>query len=141
MLIWMIMPSLPGGLWELYQATFQVEHLEEALRLTKEMCQLFWDTKDGGFYFTAEDGSEELGARAKEIADMALPSGNSVAAWNLLHLAGLTGNVELEDAARGQLHAFGGAVDKCAPGHILLSVCSGFFPGAASGDCGSRGEG
>jgi uncharacterized protein YyaL (SSP411 family) len=114
---------LAWGLWELYQATFQVKHLEEALRLTKEMCQLFWDTEDGGFYFTAEDGSEELGARGKEIADMALPSGNSVAAWNLLHLAGLTGNGELEDAARGQLHAFGGAVES-APQAYTFYLCA-----------------
>ncbi|MDY6845369.1 MAG: thioredoxin domain-containing protein, partial [Thermodesulfobacteriota bacterium] len=49
----------------------------------------------GGFYFTGQ-GNEMLIIRNKEIYDGALPSGNSVAALNLLRLARMTGNVELE---------------------------------------------
>lgn len=114
---------LAWGLWELYQATFQVKYLEESLRITREMYELFWDPEDGGFYFAADNGSEELGVRTKEIVDMALPSGNSVAAWNLLHLARLTGNDALEDTAYRQFHAFGGAVAR-TPQAYTFYLCA-----------------
>jgi uncharacterized protein YyaL (SSP411 family) len=100
---------LSWGLIELYRATFNPYYLEEAITQAKEMQRLFWDEEDGGFFFTAED-EDELNMRTKEISDMAIPSGNSVAAWNLLQLAGLTGNEELEKLAHRQMHAFGGAV-------------------------------
>ena len=54
---------------------------------------------------------------------MALPSGNSVAAWNLLHLARLTGNDALEDTAHRQLHAFGGAVAR-TPQAYTFYLCA-----------------
>lgn len=114
---------LAWGLLELYQATFQVGYLEDAIGLTREMRNLFWDPEDGGFYFTAKEGNEDLGTRAKEIADMALPSGNSVAAWNLLHLARLTGNSELKNTAQRQLHAFGGAAAE-APQAYTFYLCA-----------------
>ncbi len=102
---------LSWGLLELYQATFAPEYLKEAVSLTKEMGELFWDEEQGGYFFTERDG-DLLGIRPKEIGDLAMPSGNSVAAWNLLHLARLTGSGEFEENAQGQLHAFGGAVAK-----------------------------
>ncbi len=40
---------------------------------------------DGGFFLTADDG-EPLLVRTREVYDGALPSGNSVAAMNLVRL-------------------------------------------------------
>ncbi|WP_371380515.1 thioredoxin domain-containing protein [Sporomusa aerivorans] len=77
------------GLLEVYETTFNPQYLRQALELSKEMIDLFWDKDDGGFYFTGHDG-EELLLRPKEIYDGALPSGNSVAALALLKLARLT---------------------------------------------------
>ena len=128
------------GLWELYQATFQVKYLEESLRITREMYELFWDPEDGGFILQLM-----MVVRARcpdqEIVDMALPSGNSVAAWNLLHLARLTGNDALEDTAHRQLHAFGGAVARTPQAYTFYLCALDFSLRAASGDRGSRGEG
>ncbi len=39
------------GLIDLYEATFDAAYLKEAKRLTHEMLRLFWDEKNGGFFF------------------------------------------------------------------------------------------
>jgi len=77
------------GLLDLYEATFKVLYLENALRLANEMVDLFWDDTNGGFYFTADD-AETLLFRPKEIYDGAIPSGNSVAALDLVRLSHIT---------------------------------------------------
>ncbi len=110
------------GLMELYQATFEVQYLEDAIRLTREMYDLFWDDESGGFFFTAIEG-DELPTRPKEIADGAVPSGNSVAAWNLLHLARLTGDGNFEELSQRQLRAFAGAAE-AAPQACTFYLCA-----------------
>ena len=89
---------LVWGLIELYEATFKAGYLQQALKLTNEMLDLFWDDKSGGFYLTAND-NEDLFFRSKEIYDGATPSGNSVAALNLLRLGRLTAKTEFEEKA------------------------------------------
>lgn len=54
--------------------------------------------------------SEELLAKTKEIYDGAIPSGNSVAAMNLLRLAALTGDYSLQEKAHRLFQAFGGEI-------------------------------
>jgi uncharacterized protein YyaL (SSP411 family) len=99
---------LAWGLIELYEAGFETRYLEAALALSRAMLAHFEDEAGGGF-FTSADDAEELLFRHKEVYDGALPSGNSVAAWNLLRLARLTGQNALEEAARRTLAAFGSA--------------------------------
>ncbi|MGD2246355.1 MAG: thioredoxin domain-containing protein, partial [Candidatus Aminicenantes bacterium] len=86
------------GLIELYQTSFKTKHLERALRLQEEFIAHFWDTKDGGFFFTSDKG-EKLLVRKKEIYDGAIPSSNSVAFLNLIRLARLTADTDLEKKA------------------------------------------
>jgi hypothetical protein len=74
------------GLIALHRATGENRWLEEADKLQSEQNRLFTDPKNGGFFFTSHD-HESLLARAKEITDGAEPSGNSVAACNLVYLA------------------------------------------------------
>ena len=52
----------------------------------------------------------------KEIHDGAIPSGNSVAAFNLLRLAHLTGSASLQEKAETQLRAFAGEADRVPTG-------------------------
>lgn len=113
---------LVWGLLELYQATFMPDYLADALELTGQMQELFWDREKGGFYFTGSDATH-LPARPKEIYDGAIPSGNSVAALNLLRLARLTGNSKLEQSAAEQLRAFGGTV-AAAPAGCTFYLCA-----------------
>ncbi|MEW5899799.1 MAG: thioredoxin domain-containing protein, partial [Bacillota bacterium] len=100
---------LTWGLLELYGASFEPRYLYEALALTEQAKNLFWDEENGGFYFIGADG-EELLARPKEVYDGAMPSGNSVMLLNLLRLARLTGDSALEDLAARQVEAFAGEV-------------------------------
>jgi hypothetical protein len=100
---------LVWGLIELYEATFDVSYLEQALALNETMLDMFWDKQGGGLYFTGK-GNEPLIAQSKEIYDGALPSGNSVAASNFLRLARLTGNIDLEKRAERLVRAFASQV-------------------------------
>jgi len=86
------------GLIELYEASFDVRYLQTALELKKEMINHFWDNKNGGFYFTSDDG-DDLIVRQKEINDGAIPSGNSVAMLNMLRLGRITADTDLEEKA------------------------------------------
>jgi hypothetical protein len=94
------------GLIELYEATFESRYLEQALALSEQMLELFWDSERGGLFSTGTD-AEKLLIRPKEYGDGALPSGNSVAALNLLRLARMTGDVALEEKASALLESFG----------------------------------
>lgn len=87
---------LTYGLIELYESSFDVKYLEKAVKLNEDMINKFKDEKDGAFFMTMEEG-EELITRPKEFYDGAMPSGNSVAAYNILRLAKITGDFKLEE--------------------------------------------
>jgi uncharacterized protein YyaL (SSP411 family) len=93
------------GLIDLYEATFDGTYLAEAGRLAVLMRDLFWDGEAGGFFFTAL-GSEDLIIRTKEVYDGAIPSGNSVAALDLIRLGRLTATPEWESLAADLMSAF-----------------------------------
>ncbi|MCF7816941.1 MAG: thioredoxin domain-containing protein [Kiritimatiellales bacterium] len=99
------------GLLELYESTFDVQHLETALRYNDILTKSFVDVANGGYFMTAT-GAEELIVRPKEIYDGALPSGNSVQMLNLLKLARLTGRSGLEQQAVETGKAFSGSIDR-----------------------------
>ena len=71
------------GLIALHRATGEEQWLDSAKALTDTMIQLFWDSKNGGFYYTKAD-AKHLIVRTKKPFDSAIPSGNAVAAENLL---------------------------------------------------------
>lgn len=111
------------ALLELFFTTGGKKYLTLALELNEDMLRLFWDDEGGGLFHYGRDGEQHF-ARPKELYDGALPSGNSVAAYNLIRLARLTGNEQLQDIARRQLEAFGGTVAE-APSYysfFLLAV-------------------
>ena len=77
--------NLADGLFALYELTFEAKWLDQAVRIADRMIQLFWDSEDGGFYFTSTD-HESLITRTKDFFDNATPSGNSVAADVLVRM-------------------------------------------------------
>ncbi len=111
------------GLLGLYQATGEKHWLSEARALTDTMVELFWDDADGAFYFTLE-GAEHLLVRTKKPYDSAIPSGNAVAANNLLSLAELTGSGNYFELTEKTLKAFAGMMSKSSGGfmHMLLAA-------------------
>ncbi len=118
------------GLLDLYEATFDVRYLGEAIRLNDRMLELFRDKRNGGLFFTVKDG-EELLLRQKEIYDGAIPSGNSVAALNLLRLYRITGREDLGEAAREILKTFSGQVAAYPAGYTQLIQALDFRLGPA----------
>ncbi len=107
------------GLLELYEASFDVQYLRNALSLNKSLLKHFWDNEGGGFYFVA-DNSEKLLVRKKEIYDGAIPSGNAVAMLNLLRLGRLTGNTNLEEKAVEIGRAFSMQINQSPAAHTYL---------------------
>lgn len=96
---------LVWGLLELYESTYKPEYLKLAIRFNDDMLKLFWDEKEGGLFLYGSD-AEELVMRPKELYDGAIPSGNSVAAHNLIALARLSGESRLEEYASRQFEVF-----------------------------------
>jgi uncharacterized protein YyaL (SSP411 family) len=80
---------LVAALLDLYELDGEPRWLDEALRVQGWQEERFADAIHGGYFRTAHDG-EALLAREKPIDDGAIPSGNSVAALNLLRLHALT---------------------------------------------------
>ena len=96
---------LIAGLLDLYEVTFELRWLQEAIALQAIQDTHFWDNKNGGYFLTADD-AEQLLAREKPAYDGAEPSGNAVAAHNLLRLAEWTMNVNYRRRAQRCLRAF-----------------------------------
>ena len=119
------------GLIELYQTDFDPAWLRQALALSDAMVRHFADEEHGGFFFTADD-AEALLVRRKDAYDGAVPSGNSVAALNLLRLARLTGRTALESRADRTLRAFAGSIRRTPVAHtqflaaVDFAVAGGF---------------
>jgi uncharacterized protein YyaL (SSP411 family) len=101
-----------AALLDLYESTFEVAYLKKALVLESEMTRLFWDEKDGAFFFTGSDQKdrERLLARPKEAYDGVIPSGNSVAALSYYRLAEFTGKKEFRGRADVILKCFSGLI-------------------------------
>ena len=116
------------GLIDLYEATFNPVYLKEARKLTRNMLQLFWDDKDGGFFFVRAD-TQNLIFRRKELYDGALPSGNSIAALDLIRLGRLLMDRELEARAETIFKTFSGQISQlpnaCAQALIALDFAFG----------------
>ena len=87
-----------GGLLNLFAANSKQEYLDKSIRYTDFMLQHFWDDKEGNLFFTSDD-HEQLISRTKSFYDLAMPSGNSMAASNLLKLYHYTQNNSYLDRA------------------------------------------
>jgi uncharacterized protein YyaL (SSP411 family) len=94
-----------AGLLDLYEATFEPRWLLWADQLQRTMDRLFWDEEEGG-YFNSAAHAADLVLRLKDDYDGAEPSANSVAASNLLRLAGAFHDDDLRRRALRTLAAF-----------------------------------
>ena len=93
------------ALLDLYETQFDIGYLQTAVKLTEKQSELFADKEHGGFFSTTA-GDASLLIRMKEDYDGAEPSGNSVAALNLLRLAQMTDRQSFHELAAKTLHAF-----------------------------------
>ena len=96
---------LIAGLLDLYEADFDPGWLDRAMALQAVLDAHFWDEARGGYFLSADD-AEPLLAREKPAYDGALPSGNAVAAGNLLRLAEFTTRPEYRTRAEACFATF-----------------------------------
>jgi hypothetical protein len=108
-----------NGLLGLHVATKQRRWLDEALALNQKMFDLFHDKEAGGFFFTSHD-HEKLFARAKDQHDGAMPSGNSVAALNLVTLHRRTGEAKHRQQAEDAVRAFTASLKQSPDGMCTM---------------------
>ncbi len=94
-----------AGLIDLFEASGNLHWLGAARAMHDQLERRFWDDEQGGFFFTANDG-EDLLIRDKPSYDGAEPSGNSVAALNLLRLYEFTDEQRYREMAERVLAAF-----------------------------------
>jgi uncharacterized protein len=95
-----------SSLLDVFESSPKPEYLELAKDLSTHLIQHFWDPTHNSFYFTADD-HERLIIRPKNNYDLAMPSGNSVAANALLRLYHLTQTREFLTISTKIMESFG----------------------------------
>lgn len=88
------------ALLSLYDATLDTSYAKAADKMCQKVINDFWDHQHGGFYLYGAE-HEALILRPKETYDGAIPSGNSMMAYNLMRLCLLeedkTNLIEIRD--------------------------------------------
>ena len=115
--------SLIAALLDLYEATGKPDWLREAVALEEVLEEHYQDEENGGFFMTSDD-HEKLLAREKPSYDGAEPSGNSVAAMNLVRLHEFTTEDRYRETADRVFQAFDPILKKspAALSEMLLAL-------------------
>ncbi|MDP3980979.1 MAG: thioredoxin domain-containing protein [Chlamydiota bacterium] len=116
------------GLIELYQSTFNSRYLLEAVLLAQDMQKFFGDTQSGGFFLTGTD-APTLIIRSKDIYDGAIPSGNAIAALDLLILSAYTENASLTVNAQKIFSAYAYQILQNPNAYAQMLVAFDFYMG------------
>jgi len=110
-----------GACLDLYEATGDVVWLKRAVELQSDQDARYVDAQIGGYYLTPS-GGETLLVREKPAYDQAVPSGNSVAARNLLRLHDFTGDAKWRSMAERLFASLSFRVTRSPNGFPLLLV-------------------
>lgn len=102
----------------LYRATLDCKYLERAKSLCNKVLKDFGDSS-GGFYLYGND-HEELILRPKDTYDGAIPSGNSLMAYNLVRLSLLTDDEKIKAEAKKQLNFLMQRASQYPTNHAML---------------------
>ena len=103
---------------QLYRASLDTDHLKRAKQLCNKVISDFGDTS-GGFYLYGNQ-SEELILRPKETYDSAIPSGNSMMAYNFVKLYLLTSDDKYKDLADRQLDFISAEANSYPTNHAMF---------------------
>ncbi len=102
----------------LYRATLNSEYFEQAKSMCDKVLSDFGDNS-GGFYLY-DDNSEELILRPKETYDGAIPSGNSLMAYNLIRLSFMTSDEKYINATERQLDFLAADASRYPHGYAMF---------------------
>lgn len=107
------------ALISLYEMTFQAEYLEKAQRFLNKMLTEFYDSEEGGFFLYGKE-NEQLIFQPKETYDGAIPSSNSVMAYNLVRLYELTGKEKIGELTEKQMRFMAGEARYYPAGYSMF---------------------
>jgi len=112
-----------AALLDVFEVWQDRRYLDRAVVLADSMLLHFWDAQSGGFFFTSDD-HEALIVRSKPVFDASIPSGNSVAARDLLRLYHYTERTEYLERAESLLHLYAGYLHQqpLALSHMLCTL-------------------
>ncbi len=102
----------------LYRATLEDAYLCRANYFCDKVINDFGD-KNGGFYLYSKD-HEELILRPKETYDGAIPSGNSLMAYNLVRISFLIGRERYQTETERQLDFLSRSASQYPTGHAMF---------------------
>jgi hypothetical protein len=97
---------LISALLQLQEITGEAGYLLEAREVLEVVLNNFSEEETGFFFFTHRE-QQDLIVRKKEIYDGAIPSGNSMMAFNLIYLSALFNEPDLAERARRMAFALG----------------------------------
>ncbi|MBT6443028.1 MAG: thioredoxin domain-containing protein, partial [Alphaproteobacteria bacterium] len=99
----------------LFEITGDSSYLDHASRWAQVLDDYYWDTDQGGYFFTPADGAT-LVTRAKLSHDSATPAGNGTMVSVLARLYHLTGDPAYRERAQELVRSFSGqGKDRYAP--------------------------
>lgn len=110
---------LSWGFIELFEASGNTQYLKSAVKYAEAMTENFEDFENGGFYFTRADNNDLL-TRTKDGYDSAIPSGNSIAAYLLIRLSRITGNLKYEETAERIFASFAEQINRTPGGFGMM---------------------
>jgi hypothetical protein len=116
---------LTRGLIGLHQATLDERFLAAALRISGETLRLFADPAEGGLFDTGSDVEPAL-VRMKGFTDGVIPSGNAIAAMNLLRLGRVTGDEGLSHQGMQIIAACAGSMTRAPVNHLQVLTALDF---------------
>lgn len=107
------------ALLSLYDVSFDRAYLFRAEELTQKAIRTFFDHNSGGFYLSGKE-NETLIFRPKESYDGAVPSGNSLMAYNLVRLNHLDLDEKTNEILQKQLHFMSGEAKEYPAGYAMF---------------------
>lgn len=110
-----------AALIEMYNSTLDKSYLKKAERFCNEAVRHFSDKQNGGFYLCEAD-NDELFMNPKETYDGAIPSGNSVMAYNFVRLYQITENNKYRMLAENQIEFLSAQAQDYPAGYCMFLI-------------------
>ena len=114
------------ALLALYEATLDHPYLTRAAQFADRAIAACFDGEQGGFYLSGAE-NETLLFRPKESYDGAIPSGNSLMAYNLVRLQALCPDDEREKTLKKLLAYLSGEAENYPAGHAMFLIALSDF--------------
>lgn len=114
------------ALLALYEATLDHPYLTRAAQFADRAIAACFDGEQGGFYLSGAE-NETLLFRPKESYDGAIPSGNSLMAYNLVRLQALCPDDKREKTLKKLLAYLSGEAENYPAGHAMFLIALSDF--------------